>query len=82
MVEALESLDLDFTYVTLVETALEPEPEKTMATHCYSCGALCEMTAKLKDGILTTTSGLSGDPKGGSRLCPKGGAVAKHLYSA
>lgn len=81
MMGAVDALDLDPAYFTLNEGAVDPEPEKTIPTHCYTCGALCGMTAKLKDGILTGTSGLKGDPKGGGRLCPKGGAVPKHLYS-
>ena len=82
MVGAVDALDLPSDYFTLVEGASEPEPEKTVPTHCYTCGALCGMTAKLKDGILIGTAGLPGDPKGGGRLCPKGGAAVKHLYSA
>jgi len=81
MVPACEALNLDPAYFTLDEGAVEPEPEKKAPTHCYTCGGACGMTAKLKDGILTGTSGLNGDPKGGGRLCPKGGSVAKHLYS-
>jgi thiosulfate reductase/polysulfide reductase chain A len=82
MVEAVDSLDLDQTYITLSEGSLELEKEKKVATHCYTCGAICGMTAKLKDGILVSTAGLPGDPKGGGRLCPKGGSAPKHVYSA
>lgn len=78
---AVDSLNLDPAYFTLAEGAVDPEPDKKIPTHCYTCGALCGMTAKLKDGVLTGTSGLAGDPKGGGRLCPKGGSSAKHLYS-
>jgi putative dimethyl sulfoxide reductase chaperone len=81
MVGAVDALDLDPAYFTLNEGAVDPEPEKTVPTHCYACGGACGMTAKLKGGILTGTSGLTGDPKGGGRLCPKGGAAPKHLYS-
>jgi thiosulfate reductase/polysulfide reductase chain A len=81
MMGAVEALDLDPAYFTLNEGAVDQEPEKTIPTHCYTCGALCGMMAKLKDGILIGTSGLKGDPKGGGRLCPKGASVPKHLYS-
>ncbi|MBW1947788.1 MAG: molybdopterin-dependent oxidoreductase, partial [Deltaproteobacteria bacterium] len=82
MVPACEALNLDPAYFTLVEGAVDPEPEKKIPSHCYTCGALCGMTAKVKDGILMGTSGLQGDPKSGGRLCPKGAASAKHIYSA
>ena len=81
MMEACASLDLDSAYVTLKEGVIEEEPAKEIPSHCYTCGALCGMTAKLKDGILTSISGLPGDPKGGGRLCPKGAASPNHLYS-
>lgn len=81
MVPACEALNLDPAYFTLTEGAVEPEPEKKVPTHCYTCGALCGMTAKVKDNILTGVSGLNGDPKGGGRLCPKGAASVKHVYS-
>ncbi len=82
MLGAVESLNLDQAYMTLSEGVLEPEPERTVATHCYTCGAICGMTAKLQDGILVRTAGLPGDPKGGGRLCPKGGSATQHVYSA
>lgn len=82
MAGAVNTLGLEPEFVTLDEGSIETEPDRAVATHCYTCGALCGMTAKLKDGILTGTSGLTGDPKGGGRLCPKGGSAAKHLYSA
>ncbi|MEJ2725334.1 MAG: molybdopterin-dependent oxidoreductase [Deltaproteobacteria bacterium] len=82
MLPAVDSLGLDPGYITLSEGARDPEPAKTVASHCYTCGALCGMTAKLKDGILVGTSGLEGDPKSGGRLCPKGAAAPKHVYSA
>lgn len=81
MMGAVDSLGLDPAYFTLTEGAVEPEPEKTIATHCYTCGGACGMTAKLKDGILVGTSGLKGDPKSGGRLCVKGAATPKNLYS-
>ncbi len=82
MIGACESLNLDPEYKTLAEGVVEPEPAKTIASHCYTCGALCGMTAKLDDGILVGTSGLKGDPKGAGRICPKGAAAPKHIYSA
>ncbi|MFZ7111388.1 MAG: molybdopterin-dependent oxidoreductase [Desulfatiglandales bacterium] len=82
MLPAVDSLGLDPGYITLAEGAADPEPDKTVATHCYTCGALCGMTAKFKDGVLVATSGLQDDPKGGGRLCPKGAVAPKHLYSA
>ena len=81
MLDAVGALNLDPAYVTLDEGAVEPEPEKTIPTHCYTCGGACGMTAKLKDGIYINASGLKGDPKSGGRLCPKGAATPKHLYS-
>jgi len=81
MVPACESLDLDPAYFTLAEGTVDPEPAKTVPSHCYACGALCGNLAKLKDGILTGVSGLEGDPKSGGRLCPKGAAAPKHVYS-
>ena len=81
LVGAVNALNLDPGYFTLIEGTAKPEAAKNVHTHCYTCGALCGMTAKLKDGILTGTSGLVGDPKGGGRLCPKGGSAPKHLYS-
>ncbi len=81
MVGAVDSLNLDPAYFTLAEGAVDPLPDQKIPTHCYTCGALCGMTAKLKDGVLVSTAGLPGDPKGGGRLCPKGSAAAKHLYS-
>ncbi|HDM09002.1 MAG TPA: molybdopterin oxidoreductase [Desulfobacteraceae bacterium] len=82
MLPAFEFLNLPPEYKTLSQGAQDPEPSKTVPTHCYTCGALCGMTAKLEDGILIGTSGLQGDPKSGGRLCPKGAAASKHLYSA
>ncbi|MCF8130598.1 MAG: molybdopterin-dependent oxidoreductase [Deltaproteobacteria bacterium] len=61
---------------------IDPHPARTIPTHCYSCGALCGLTAKLKDGVLMTTSGLRGDIKGGGRLCAKGASARHHVYSA
>jgi thiosulfate reductase/polysulfide reductase chain A len=57
-------------------------PEREIPTHCYTCGALCGMKAKVKDGVMTGAAGLPGDPKGAGRLCPKGGSTPKHVNSA
>jgi len=81
LVGSVQTLNLDPAYFTLTQGTVDPESDRNIATHCYTCGALCGMTAKLKDGVLTGTSGLTGDPKGGGRLCPKGGSAPKHLYS-
>jgi len=62
--------------------AIDPHSAKTVPTHCYACGALCGITAKVKDGVLMSTAGLQGDIKGGGRLCPKGAAARHHVYSA
>lgn len=61
---------------------IDPLPARSVPTHCYACGALCGMTAKLRDGVLMSTSGLMGDIKGGGRLCPKGASSRHHVYSA
>ena len=81
MMEACGSLDLEPGYFTLKEGVVEEKPSKQIPSHCYTCGALCGMTAKLKDGILTGVSGLSGDPKGDGKLCVKGASSPNHLYS-
>lgn len=69
-------------WVTLAEGADEPQPDRQVPTHCYTCGAQCGMVAKLTDGVFTGAQGLPGDPKSAGRLCPKGGSSPKHLYSA
>ena len=61
---------------------IDPLPARTVPTHCYACGALCGMTAKLKDGVLMSTAGLQGDIKGGGRICSKGASARHHVYSA
>lgn len=66
----------------LVPGAVPEGLEQEIPTHCYTCGALCGMTAKVKDGILVKVAGLKGDPKGQGRLCPKGAASPKHVNSA
>jgi thiosulfate reductase/polysulfide reductase chain A len=66
----------------LLPGAKPPLPDQDIPTHCYTCGALCGMTAKVRDGVLVKVAGLKGDPKGDGRLCPKGGAAPKHVNSA
>lgn len=80
--EFFEAVDPGPGLFTLTEGAVEPGPEKDIPTHCYTCGALCGMTAKVKDGVFVKAAGLKGDPKGAGRLCPKGAATPKHVYSA
>jgi len=80
--EAIDQLNIGDDYVTLAEGAKEEGPEEAIPTHCYICGALCGQTAKVKDGILISTAGLKGDPKGGGRLCPKGASLRHYVYSA
>jgi thiosulfate reductase/polysulfide reductase chain A len=81
-VRAVEELGVNPSYITLVEGVAKVEPDKSVPTHCYTCGAQCGMTASLRDGVLVGTSGLPGDPKGGGRLCLKGASAAGHVYSA
>ncbi|HEC31973.1 MAG TPA: hypothetical protein ENI41_05745, partial [Deltaproteobacteria bacterium] len=64
----VEGLNLAGDYVTIAKGSREPEPEKTIPTHCYICGALCGQKATVRDGILIKTSGLKGDPKGGGAI--------------
>jgi thiosulfate reductase/polysulfide reductase chain A len=66
----------------LVPGAKPATADQEIPTHCYTCGALCGMTAKVEDGVLVKVAGLKGDPKGDGRLCPKGGASPKHVNSA
>jgi len=79
--DAVDLLHLEPGYVTLAQGAAEPEAVKTVPSHCYGCGALCGNMGKLKDGVLTGIKGLPGDPKGDGKLCPKGAAATKHIYS-
>ncbi len=65
----------------LVPGAKPAEPDREIPTHCYTCGALCGMTAKVSDGVMQKTGGLPGDPKGGGKVCPKGAAAARHVNS-
>jgi len=80
--KVLETLPFARESFLLKPGAVDPSPAKTISTHCYACGSLCGMTAKVKDGVLMSTGGLQGDIKGGGRLCPKGGAAKHHAYSA
>ena len=76
---ALEPLPLPEDTFLLKPGRIEALPNQTLATHCYACGSLCGMTAKLKDGVLTGVGGLPGDIKGGGRLCPKGAGSPAHV---
>lgn len=80
--QTLDLLPLKTESFLLKPGAVDPEPLRSFPSHCYSCGALCGMTAKVKDGVLLSTTGLQGDPKGAGRLCPKGAANPAHVYSA
>jgi thiosulfate reductase/polysulfide reductase chain A len=80
--ETFEDIDPGPGLFTLAQGAVEPGPEQDIPTHCYTCGALCGMNAKVKDGVFVKAAGLKGDPKGAGRLCPKGAATPKHVYSA
>ncbi|ACV69718.1 molybdopterin-dependent oxidoreductase [Desulfohalobium retbaense] len=82
LAEVIEQLGLQETPDLVVPGEDVPSETQEIPTHCYTCGALCGMRAKVQDGVLVSVSGLPGDPKGGGRLCPKGGAAPKHLYSA
>ncbi|WP_319470196.1 molybdopterin-dependent oxidoreductase [uncultured Pseudodesulfovibrio sp.] len=82
LADSLAMLPLGDGLTTLAGGATPPLPDTAIPTHCYTCGALCGMTAKLSDGVLTGTVGLPGDPKGAGKLCPKGGSAPKHVYSA
>ncbi len=80
--EAIDQLNLGDDYYTLAEGVKEEEPEKTINSHCYVCGALCGITDTVKDGILMKTAGLKGDPKSGGLVCPKGASRNDYVYSA
>ena len=80
--QILEQLPLSRESYLLKPGSLDPGPMASFPSRCYSCGAVCGMTAKVKDGVLLSTSGLPGDPKGAGRLCPKGAANPAHVYSA
>lgn len=82
LAEGLRQAAFPFGASLILPGAIDAQEDREIPTHCYTCGALCGMTAKVKDGILTGVAGLQGDPKSGGRLCPKGGASPKHVYSA
>ncbi len=82
LASVLSRLDFPDEPETIVPGAVKPEPVKMVNTHCYTCGALCGVTAKVKDGILESVSGLKGDPKSDGRICPKGANIASNVYSA
>ncbi len=79
---AAEAMGIDTGSFTVEPGPWPEEDKRTVNTHCYTCGALCGMEARLEDGILTGVGGLKGDPKSAGKLCPKGGGNPKHLYSA
>lgn len=79
---AIAEVGLDRPGQIIREGAREPAPNREVPSHCYTCGALCGMTAKVVDNIMVKVGGLQGDPKGGGRLCPKGAAATKHIHSA
>ena len=82
LAQALAPLPLSQESFLLKPGALDPEPARSFPSHCYACGALCGMTAKVKDGVLLKVAGLPGDPKGAGRMCPKGASNPAHVYSA
>ena len=67
----LHDLPLAKDSFLLKSGTIDPEPVKVIPTHCYACGALCGMTAKVKDGVLISCSGLQGDIKGGGEFALK-----------
>ncbi|WP_417910521.1 molybdopterin-dependent oxidoreductase [Candidatus Electronema sp. PJ] len=84
--QVIAALDLDNALNSLVTLTLgcsaQPEAERTVKTHCYVCLGLCGQEVNVKDGVITGCKGLSGDPKGGGRLCIKGANAHKNTYSA
>jgi anaerobic selenocysteine-containing dehydrogenase len=82
LARVLKVLPLSKESFLLKPGAVDPQPSKTIPTHCYACGALCGMTAKVKDGVLLSCGGLQGDIKSGGRICPKGASNRAHVYSA
>ncbi len=79
---AIDTLELDKTYVTITEGKAAPEKSKSVKSHCFICLGLCGQTINVKNGIITGCKGLKGDPKGGGRLCIKGANAHKNTYSA
>lgn len=82
LASVLARLNISEKPQTISPGAVDPEPTKTVNTHCYTCGAFCGVTAKVQDGVMMSTSGLKGDPKGDGRICPKGSNVKFNVYSA
>ncbi len=78
----IDTLALPADFLTLEKGAREPEGEKAVKTHCYICLGLCGQEVKVKDNIMTGCRGLAGDPKGGGKLCGKGGNAHNNAYSA
>ncbi|MBW1635472.1 MAG: molybdopterin-dependent oxidoreductase [Deltaproteobacteria bacterium] len=82
MDEAISTLELTESYLTLAEGAVSPEGSETIKSHCFICLGLCGQEIKVKDNIITGCKGLKGDPKGGGRLCIKGAKAHHNTYSA
>jgi len=82
LADLIEMLGPGPSLMTLTEGIQEETPQREVASHCYVCGALCGQTAQVKDTVIVSLKGLSGDPKGAGRLCPKGAAATAHIYSA
>jgi thiosulfate reductase/polysulfide reductase chain A len=82
MSKAVATLELGDEYVTLAEGSIEPDKLKSVKSHCFICLGLCGQEIKVKDNIITNCKGLSGDPKGGGRLCIKGANAHNNTYSA
>jgi len=82
LADGVVALDLGNEYLTITEGAAEIEKSKLVKTHCYICLGLCGQEVTVKDGIITSLKGLTGDPKGGGRLCIKGGNAHNNTYSA
>jgi len=82
MSKAIAGLGLEKGYTLIAEGAAPVAANRSVKTHCYICLGLCGQEATLKDGIITGCKGLSGDPKGGGRLCVKGANAHANTYSA
>lgn len=82
MAAAIDALELGEDYSTLARGVIAPEPQKTVKSHCFICLGLCGQEVRVKDNIITGSKGMAGDPKGGGRLCIKGGNAHHNTYSA
>ena len=82
LAEPLAKLPLAKESFLLQPGTVDAQPPRSIPSHCYACGAVCGLTAKVSDGVLQSVGGLPGDIKGGGRLCPKGAANPNHVYSA